>query len=383
MQARCPAPIHTLVGNWVHGLAARRATPGPNLDELHELVRFLDRRLRASPTASTTSPPIVWFERDYAPPEPFPASLPGRWRAASAVPAPVRPRARVVVQLAASCRWPARLDGGRRGRSSAGSTGSATGRRPARAAPLSWGAGGPPNGLARDLRPDEAPARPTRRRPLDGAARGPGRARGRPPPGGSTPGRHAVVRLTDVAPDGTSAQVSAGILNLTHRRSHDEPEPLEPGVIEEVRVPLRTAGYRFAAGHRIRVSVASSAWPVLWPSPLPASSSSTAVPRRRRGSSLPVVPPAGGPGDVPVPAFKTTPPDSADRSAARAGADVAGLADRRGRHRRHVTVTIHDGGEDVLDDGRRLYCGGDADVDRIRGRPGPGEPRGRRRLSLA
>ena len=32
-------------GNWVHGLPAS-ATPGPNLDELHELVRFFDRWLK-------------------------------------------------------------------------------------------------------------------------------------------------------------------------------------------------------------------------------------------------------------------------------------------------------------------------------------------------
>ena len=48
----------------------------------------------------------------------------------------------------------------------------------------------------------------------------------------SAPVATAVVRLTDVAPDGTSAQVSAGILNLTHRRSDEHPEPLEPGRVE-------------------------------------------------------------------------------------------------------------------------------------------------------
>ena len=41
----------------------------------------------------------------------------------------------------------------------------------------------------------------------------------------SAPVATAVVRLTDVAPDGTSSQVSAGILNLTHRRSDPSPRP--------------------------------------------------------------------------------------------------------------------------------------------------------------
>ena len=164
-----------------------------------------------------------------------------------------------------------------------------------------------------------------------------------------------MVRLTDVAPDGTSAQVSAGILNLTHRRSHDRPEPLTEGLVEEVRVGLRPAGYRFLAGNRIRVSVASAAWPVIWPSPDPATFELHAGGDRPSRLILPVIPAAGGPGDVPVPSFKTTPPavpevggeGAADPPIWRIAEDVVNGT---------VTVTIHDGGEDILDDGRRLYA---------------------------
>ena len=126
-------------------------------------------------------------------------------------------------------------------------------------------------------------------------------------------------------------------------------------MIEEVHVPLRPAGYRFLAGHRIRVSIASAAWPVIWPSPLPAAFELHRGPAAPSRLVLPVVPPAGGSGDLPVPAFKTTPPDepsvggegSADRPVWRVDTDVIEDA---------VTVTIHDGGEDLLDDGRRLYA---------------------------
>ncbi len=171
----------------------------------------------------------------------------------------------------------------------------------------------------------------------------------------SAPIATAVVRLTDVAPDGTSAQVSAGVLNLTHRGSHERPQPMEPGTIEAVRIELRPAGYRWLPGHRVRVSVASSAWPVIWPSP---SACEFALHRGQATPSrliLPVVPPAGGPGDAPVPAFKSTPPELpevgrdglVDPPAWRITTDVLAGS---------VTVSIHDGGEDVLDDGRRLYA---------------------------
>ena len=46
------------------------------------------------------------------------------------------------------------------------------------------------------------------------------------------------VRLCDVAPDGSSLLVTRGVLNLTHRESHEEPEALEPGRRYEITVPL-------------------------------------------------------------------------------------------------------------------------------------------------
>ncbi len=354
MQERCTAPSRTIVGNWVHGLPAS-ATPGPNLDDLHELVRFFDRWLKGEPNGADEEPSIVWFERTYATPEPFPATLPGRWRAAAAYPHPdveframqfaagtlplvgrLVPADQGLVEAAAIERYPSRSTVGTH-------------------ASLSWGAGGPPNGLARDLRPDESLGPVFTSAPLDHDMAMLGVAEVVLFMAVSAPVATAVVRLTDVAPDGTSAQVSAGILNLTHRLAHDAPAPLIPGSVEDVHVPLRPAGYRFPAGHRMRVSVASSAWPVIWPSPYPATFELHLGPSTPSRLVLPVIPAAGGPGDLPVPAFKTTRPDlpdvgiegAADQPVWQVATDVL---------RDTVAVTIHDGGEDILDDGRRLYA---------------------------
>jgi hypothetical protein len=108
----------------------------------------------------------------------------------------------------------------------------------------------------------------------------------------------------DVAPDGTSSQVTAGILNLTHRESHTDPSPLEPGVATEVRVVMRSIAYRFLAGHRIRLSVASSYWPVIWPSPFAAEYGLHLGGGADSRLVLPTVP--SGDGSVAVPPFKTT-----------------------------------------------------------------------------
>ncbi len=349
MQARCAAPSHTLVGPWVHAWP-HGATPGPNVDELHEVARFFDRHLRGIANGWDDEPAIVWFERDYAPPAAFPASLPGRWRAASRYP---HPSTRVRT-------W--RLGAGTLGTD--GDAGvDAFAHRPTTGThgSLSWGAGSAPHGLARDLRPDEAAGPTYTTAPLDEAIEILGVPEVVVHVDVDAPVATLAVRLSDVAPDGTSALVSAGLLNLTHRRSHADPEPMPAGVVEEIRVPLRTTGYRWAPGHRIRLAIASSAWPVIWPSPYPAT---LAIHRGDRAASrleLPIIVPAGGPGDRPVPEMRGSPPDLdwpvatpidgrgpplADPPVWRIEEDVIG---------RSVTVHVHDGGEDIVPDGRRLY----------------------------
>ena len=361
MQALCTAPSRTIVGNWVHGLPAS-ATPGPNLDELHEMVRFFDRWLKGISSESPPEPPLVWFERDHAPPEPFPTALPGRWRAAEAFPHPsVEPAAwrfaSGSLPLVGRLHAPSLAGDGADGAGVAGPSVERYRHRPTvgTRGSLSWGAGGIPNGLPRDLRPDESFGPTFTSDPLTE----PLSILGFPEVvlflAASSPVASVVVRLADVAPDGSSAQVAAGILNLTHRRSHAAPEPLEPGRVEEVRVQLRAAGYRFEPEHRIRVSIASSAWPIVWPSPYPTDFELHAGDRTPSRLVLPVVPSAGGPGDLAVPAFKTSAPDVRD---------VAG-GETSDRPRWDVlddviegtvTVTIHDGGSEVLHDGRRLYA---------------------------
>jgi hypothetical protein len=80
-----------------------------------------------------------------------------------------------------------------------------------------------------------------------------------------------AVRLNDVAPDGSSTRVTYGVLNLTHRNGHDRPVPLEPGRRFTVVVALNHVAHAFERGHRLRVAVSTSYWPVVWPSPTPTT----------------------------------------------------------------------------------------------------------------
>ncbi len=352
MQARCPAPSHTLVGTWVHSWP-HSAEPGPNLDDLHEIARFFARHLDGVENGWEDEPAVVWYEHEYAPPIAFPSSLPGRWRATSAFPHPAT----------TSRTWAfgeGSLDEG-----AVGASGSDTFRhRPTTGTrgALSWGAGEAPNGLARDLRPDESAGPTYTSEPLAAPLEVLGVPEVVVHLEVDAPVAMLSVRLSDVAPDGTSALVSAGVLNLTHRRSHADPEPLRPGVVEQVEIPLRTAGYRWLAGHRLRVAVASSLWPVLWPSPHPATLRVHRGPATPSRLVLQVVPPAGADGDLPVPAFKTDPPDlswpspEAADGAGPAASDPPQWLIEEDVLDGSTTVRFHDGGEEIVPDGRRLYA---------------------------
>lgn len=80
-----------------------------------------------------------------------------------------------------------------------------------------------------------------------------------------------AVRLCDIAPTGSSALVSRGLLNLTHRDSHEFPTPLEPGKRYIVTIRLNAIAHVLPAGHRWRLAISPTYWPHAWPSPKPVT----------------------------------------------------------------------------------------------------------------
>lgn len=83
------------------------------------------------------------------------------------------------------------------------------------------------------------------------------------------PAAQLVARLVDVHPDGQSTRVAYGVLNLAHRADHEHPEPLVPGERYPVRVEFKPVAQRFEAGHRIRLALSTSYFPLVWPAPEP------------------------------------------------------------------------------------------------------------------
>jgi uncharacterized protein len=352
MMERCTAPRRAIVGNWVHSFPDD-AYPGPNVDWHHEMIRFFDHWLKGIDNGIDAEPAFTVFRREYAEPEAFPVGWPGAWLALASWPVPGAGE-RVLHLGEGDLPLAGRLTDGPpaspsvvrfRHRATTGTGGS-----------LSWGAGGAPNGLARDLRPEEALVPTFTSAPLDEPLDIVGFVVAALAWESSVPVATAVVRLADVGPDGTSAQVTAGILNLTHRDSHASPAPLEPGVVTEVRVPLRSTAHRFLSGHRIRVSVATSAWPVVWPSPAIADHGLHLGGPGGSRLILPTIPLDGGSDALQPVAFKTTSAglrdvgsDREERPVWRITQDVIDGS---------VTVSTSEYAESTLPDGRTtLYTG--------------------------
>ncbi len=73
-----------------------------------------------------------------------------------------------------------------------------------------------------------------------------------------------TVKLIDVYPDGRALNVTEGIVRARFRNSiWESPSLITPGRIYEYKIELIPVAVVFAKGHRIRVHLSSSSWP-LW-----------------------------------------------------------------------------------------------------------------------
>ena len=270
-------PRRVIIGPWAHASTAT-SIPGPHIDLVPELIRWFSRWLRDEQNGIDEEPPIAIFVRRSTRPAPELAEMRGEWRSEPTWPAErLRPSV-----------W--RPEGDDQDRISVrGDVGTAA-----------WisCAGKPPWTLPDDQREDDARSLTYDWPPLDEELEILGHPRLRVTVTSPHPVAFLSARLCDVFPDGTSALVSRGVLNLTHRESHAAPKPLEPGVPTSIELELELTSWIFEPGHRLRLAlgrlglaehVAPAAGRLSRRSRDPASSSSSrsslARPSRRHRSS--------------------------------------------------------------------------------------------------
>ena len=241
-------PRKGLIGPWAHAFPDD-ALPGPSIGFLQEAVRWFDHWLKGAENGVMDEPMLRVWMQDSVPPRPMYDVRPGRWVAEPEWPSP----------HIGSRVWELPLDEPREllGFQANGTEAGV------------WCAEGQSADLAADQRPDDALSLTFDSDPLEEPLEILGFPEVRLELAVDRPSALLAVRLCDLAPDGSSALVTRGILNLTHRESHEHVEPLAPGRRYEVRVPLDVIAHSFPAGHRLRVAVSPTYWPWAWPSPEP------------------------------------------------------------------------------------------------------------------
>jgi len=75
------------------------------------------------------------------------------------------------------------------------------------------------------------------------------------------------VRVSDVHPNGEVTRITYGLLNLSHRDSHEFPTALIPGQDYDVQIKLNAMAYVVPKGHKLRISISTAYWPLIWPNP--------------------------------------------------------------------------------------------------------------------
>ncbi|MGQ0602199.1 MAG: CocE/NonD family hydrolase, partial [Anaerolineales bacterium] len=339
MQANCVnAPRKALIGNWGH-LYPASGYPGPNLDHLHEMVRFFEYWLKGHDNGVMNEPKFTLFMREWTTPNAFAPTHNGEWRSYADYPIEGSSHFTFHLNGQTLSHQPSAISHERSfpHLPTWGTTGA-----------FSSGGGSPPNGLARDQRPDEALALTFTGEPLTEPLDVIGFPEVTLHVSCTAPVATIVARLCDVHPDGASALVAQGALNLTHRESHEHPAPLTPGEICAVTIPLKATGYRFLPGHRLRLTLGSNHFPLLWPSPYPCEITIHCGPQHPSQLTLPVAPAS----TLPPLHFKTTPPElitvgggSEEAAQWHSTEDVIAGS---------VTVSSYGGDTSILPDGRAL-----------------------------
>ncbi|RZU97871.1 CocE/NonD family hydrolase [Spiribacter vilamensis] len=253
-------PRKGLIGPWSHKYP-HLGVPGPAIGFLQELVRWWDHWLKGKDTGVMDGPMLRVWMQEAVPPNTYYRRRPGRWVGESEWPSPdIREHSYALA--------PAQLvspeDASPEFEHSVQS-------------PLTLGlfagkwcsyAAGPD--LAHDQREEDGGALVFESDSLESVFEIMGEPRLELEVAADRPVAMVAARLSDVAPDDKATRVTYGLLNLTHRDSSETPEPLEPGHRYHVTIKLNGIAHAFPAGHRLRLSLSTSYWPLAWPPPEPA-----------------------------------------------------------------------------------------------------------------
>tara|TARA_B100000953_G_scaffold91296_1_gene74437 strand:- start:295 stop:2364 length:2070 start_codon:yes stop_codon:yes gene_type:complete len=305
------APVKAMIGPWDHYFP-HNAWPAPQIEWRREAVRWFDQWLKDIDTGILDEPRFAVYVRDWHPPGPGVDEISGYWRWEEGWP----------IERSVTKTFYAGQDHGLSLKPSKQATHSLRYKASvglAGGGPVMWWGNIPPDQQSMDdysLTYDS--------QPLDSAMEILGMPRALLKVSSDASRSNWVVRICDVAPDGSVTQVGGAAFNGTHRKSAREPEDLIPGKIFPLEIELHFTSWVFPKGHRIRLAINNAQWPMLWPTPYQMTTTLVIGGVEGARVELPVVPPA----DRPVPKFELPEedPSLSDYSSVNSG-NVSGYAE--------------------------------------------------------
>ena len=271
------APVKAMIGPWDHYFP-HNAWPKPQVEWRREATRWFDQFLKGKDTGILDEPKFAVYVRHYHPPHPNLQQIPGAWRWEEGWP----------IKRSEAQSWYLQSDHSLSQEHSQGAV-HALEYKPSvgleGGGPTMWWGSIPP-----DQQPMDDHSLVYESEPLDQAFE----ILGRPTVNlnVSTDATRAnwVVRVSDVAPDGSVTQVAGAAFNGTHRHSARDPEDIVPNSVFPLKIDLHFTSWVFQKGHRLRVAVSNGMWPMLWPTPV-LHTSALAIGGMEGGRiELPVVP---------------------------------------------------------------------------------------------
>jgi predicted acyl esterase len=283
-------PVKAIVGPWNHTFP-NDAEPGPQIEWRNEAVRWFDHWLKGRDTGVEHDPRLVIYMQHWHPPDPSLTNVPGEWRREDEWPPKSAEPREFYLQpdhtLAYSSPPIARHE-----LKYIPSVGVEAG--------FWWGE------LLSDVRPVDAFSLVYDSAPLKEDMAILGQPYAQLHVSSTAPLANWIARLSDVAPDGTVTQITGAGVNGAQRDSMSEPEDLVPGEIYRLTIGMHLTSWVFPKGHRIRVAISNSLWPMMLPTPYNMTTALDLGGPDGSSITLPVVPEHG----VVPPAF--SPPEPSE-----------------------------------------------------------------------
>ncbi|MFG2174145.1 CocE/NonD family hydrolase [Streptomyces niveus] len=298
-------PRKGLIGPWSHKFP-HLGEPGPAIGYLQEVVRWWDHWLKGAENGVMDGPMLQTWMQESVPPSTSYEERPGRWVGEPSWPSPNVERVTHPLtrhRIGAAGGTAVKTEGG-------GAPEAMTVQSPLSVGQFAgkWASYNAPPDLPYDQREEDGGSLVFDTEPLTEPVEILGPVTVDLDVSVSEPVATVAARLSDVAPDGSATRVSYGVLNLTRFDGGDAPTALEPGRRYRATLDLNAVAQSFPRGHRVRLSLSTSYWPLAWPPPrrvllsVYEGSSTLTLPVR------PTAPPDAGPPVSPFGEPECTPP---------------------------------------------------------------------------